>query len=258
LLGEGEVAAADAELIGCPVTQKRGVVCATDEFRIYKGRKGPSGHCWVLSHDIAVGEVEKIENGFAVVRFDSAEGWTKQGVAARNTYTFLRDYWGNPVLIVEVRDTVSFDKEQNGLLLTGEDDNESLLLPIRVRFPRDCISIPAPSFGDLVVRGPDWNKGSADGGEPNAVGRIILRSAEDKDVRSKDGYVTVEWEATKRKGRYRWDYRRKFDVMPVKRTHRVGSGSGKAGEGSESDAPETSGNAAGAVPAQGTGESPSG
>jgi hypothetical protein len=207
----------DAYLLGGSVTQKRGVVCTTDEFRIYRGQKGLSGHCWVLNSETAIGEVTKVIGNQVEVRFDSAEGWTKQVVAERKTYSFLRDYWGQPMLIVEVRETVSFDKDENGLLLSGEDEAGGLLLPIRVRFPSSCVSFPPPHFGDLVKRGPDWNKGSADGGQPDAVGRIILRSAEDKDVRSKDGYVTVEWELTKRKGRYRWDYRRKFDVIPVHR-----------------------------------------
>jgi hypothetical protein len=213
-----EVMASDIIPVGTPVTQKRGVVCTTDDFQIYKDKKGLADHCWVLSPETAIGEVEKIDRTHMEVRFDSVEGWTKQLVAARNTYTFLRDYWGNVVLVVESRDRVGFDKDDNGLLLTGENENGSLVLPIRVRFPIQCVSFPPPAFGDLVRRGPHWNKGSADGGQPDAVGRIILRSPEDTEVRGKDGYVTVGWELTKRKGRYRYDYRRKFDVIPVRRS----------------------------------------
>jgi hypothetical protein len=212
-----EVMAGEVIPVGTPVTQKRGVVCTTDDFQIYKDKKGLADHCWVLSSETAIGEVEKIDRTHLEVRFDSAEGWTKQIGAARNTYTFLRDYWGNVVLVVESRDRVGFDKDDNGLLLTGENADGSLVLPIRVRFPIHCVSVPPPVFGDLVRRGPHWNKGSADGGQPDAVGRIILRSPEDTEVRGKDGYVTVEWELTKRKGRYRYDYRRKFDVIPVPR-----------------------------------------
>lgn len=73
---------------------------------------------------------------------------------------------------------------------------------------------PPPRFGDRVVRGPDWNKGSADG-EAGLPGTIIKRSPEDPSPRGRDGYVTVQWDATKRKGRYRWDYHRKFDVIPA-------------------------------------------
>jgi hypothetical protein len=90
----------------------------------------------------------------------------------------------------------------------------SLALPIQVRFPMSVISLRPPRVGDLVKRGPDWNKGHADGGD-GMTGRIILRAVNDKSIRTSDGYVTVLWDATKRTGRYRWDVRRQFDIWPT-------------------------------------------
>ena len=86
------------------------------------------------------------------------------------------------------------------------------------------------------------------------MGRVILRNAQDADVRSKDGYVTVEWELTKRKGRYRWDYRRKFDVMPVKRVRKANSGSDEGvGSTTAPDSEEEGGSKKGDAPGS-TGE----
>lgn len=121
----------------------------------------------------------------------------------------------------------------------------ALALPIRVRFPISVISLRPPRLGDVVRRGPDWNKGFADGGE-GMTGRIILRSSADAELRTKDGYVTVEWDATKRTGRYRWDVRRKFDVWPTAEAFElpqllaekaaVAASASEAGEAKEVDA----------------------
>jgi hypothetical protein len=65
-------------LIGARVTQKRGVVCITDDFVVQRVALGKGAdHCWQLDYEAAVGVVEKIEKGgFAVVRFDTSVGWS--------------------------------------------------------------------------------------------------------------------------------------------------------------------------------------
>jgi hypothetical protein len=201
-------------LVGAKVTQKRGVVCLTDDFTVSRAALGKGAdHFWQLHYESAVGEVEKIEKGgFAVVRFDSDVGWVSDTVNEQRRVFY--DYWNEEFFVVIRQETATFRPDENGLLLSGEAAPRQLNVPIRVRFPLACISFPPPQFGDRVVRGPDWNKGLADG-EPGLGGTIIRRSPDDPSPRGRDGYVTVEWDATRRKGRYRWDYHRKFDVVPV-------------------------------------------
>jgi hypothetical protein len=200
-------------LIGAKVTQKRGVVCVSDDFVVYRvAHDKGADHCWKLDYERAVGVVEKIEKGgFAVVRFETNRGWDRYVV---NDRAVVRDYWNEELYIAHKAESAMFRPNENGLLLTGEDGSQQLNLPIRVRFPLGCVSFPPPRFGDRVVRGPDWNKGAADG-EPGLEGTIIQRSPVDPSPRGRDGYVTVQWDATRRKGRYRWDYHRKFDVIPA-------------------------------------------
>lgn len=200
-------------LIGAKVTQKRGVVCVTDDFVVYRvAHDKGADHCWKLDYERAVGVVENIEKGgFAIVRFETNRGWNRYVV---NDRAVVRDYWNEELYIAHKPESAMFRPNENGLLLTGEDDSKQLSLPIRVRFPLGCVSFPPPRFGDRVVRGPDWNKGAADG-EPGLEGTVIQRSPVDPNPRGRDGYVTVQWDATRRKGRYRWDYQRKFDVIPV-------------------------------------------
>jgi hypothetical protein len=238
-------------LVGARVTQKRGVVCISDDFVVYRTAhdKG-SDHCWKLDYERAVGVVEKIEKGrFAIVRFDTARGWDCYVV---NDRAVLRDYWNDELYVVHKAESANFRADENGLLLSGEDDGRQLKLPIRARFPLACISFPPPRFGDRVVRGPDWNKGSADG-EAGLEGTIIQRSPVDPSPRGRDGYVTVQWDATRRKGRYRWDYHRKFDVIPAN-VEQPAAGDGKDGAAStespavpkpEAEAVESDGEATG-------------
>ncbi len=202
-------------LLGARVTQKRGIVCITDDF-VVRGADGGSAavHGWLLDKETAVGVVEKIEKGgFAVVRFDNTTGWSRYEFEPEKKVYY--DYWNREFFVVVRNKTANFRPDENGLLLSGENDTSELNVPIRVRLPVACISFPPPKLGDRVVRGPDWNKGSADG-QPGLEGTIIRRSPDDLIARGRDGYVTVEWDATRRKGRYRWDYLRKFDVIPVK------------------------------------------
>jgi hypothetical protein len=212
----GRVQGADllSGLVGAKVTQKRGVVCITNDFVVNRAAGGKGAdHCWQLDHESAVGVVEKLEKGgFAIVRFDTSIGWSPYVV--NDQKRVLYDYWNEEFVVVFRRETAAFRPDENGLLLSGESGPSQLNLPIRVRFPLACISFPPPQFGARVVRGPDWNKGSADG-EPGLAGTIIRRSPDDPSPRGRDGYVTVEWDATRRKGRYRWDYLRKFDVIPL-------------------------------------------
>lgn len=200
--------------VGMPVTQKRGVVCISDDFVIYSDATKGSDHCWIPNPETSVGRVTQVEKTHVVVEYATAEGWSKHVVNEASRLVWGRDYWGDPVLYRWKRDKVEFDRSDTSLLLSGEEKGAQLKLPIRVRCPVNAISVPPPNIGDVVVRGPDWNKGSADG-EPGWKGRIVQSSPDDPNARSRDGYVTVEWEATKRRGRYRWDYHHKFDVMSV-------------------------------------------
>ena len=71
-----------------------------------------------------------------------------------------------------------------------------------------------PSVGDEVIRGPDWNKGSADG-PPGARGVIVSATDEDAVARDARGYVLVEWLKTGRRTKCRWDVNGLFDVKHV-------------------------------------------
>ena len=203
-------------LVGQVVTQKRGVVCVSDDFVVYSTAAKGADRCWSLDPGDAVGVVKSVDGRNAIVEFATQAGWRKYLITEKKEYYFIRDYWGDRLRIVQGSDSVVFDRLENGLLLSEGGGKDNLPLPIRVKFPLTCISLPPPRFGDQVVRGPDWNKGSADG-EPGLMGVIIPRSDGDAMPRGRDGYVAVEWEATKRKGRYRWDYHRKFDVIPVQK-----------------------------------------
>jgi len=209
---------AQQNLIGFKVTLKRGVVCINDECIIYRDAGKGADHCWVPDREASVGVVKSIEKGkaHAIVEFASDDGWMPYKVTEEPTVVWALDYWGDPVVFIRRKDKIEFDRAGSSRLLSGEDPPGKLKLPIRIRCPLACISVPPPTFGDFVVRGPDWNKGSADG-EPGWRGVIVQRSPEDVSPRGSDGYVTVEWEATKRRGRYRWDYHRKFDVVPQRK-----------------------------------------
>jgi len=218
-------AAYETVSVGQLVTQKRGFVCLDDECVIYKKLDSPTSegeplsagpdHCWKLNPLLSVGMVTKVEVDHVVVQFTSTAGWirvtTDSDLKEANV---IWDFWGEKEDFVKRGDMdVSFNKSECGKLLSGEMESGRPKLPAQVRLPKQCISWALPRFGDEVVRGPDWNKGSADL-QPGMKGRII-RVAGSDEPRGDDGYVTVEWEATKRKGRYRWDCRRKFDVVPA-------------------------------------------
>jgi hypothetical protein len=207
---------AELRMEGMRVTQKRGVVCITDECIVYRDASKGADHCWVPDSETAVGVVTKVEKTHVIVEYATDEGWTAYRVTEEPTVVWAVDYWGDPVVFVRKKDKMEFRREDSGRLLSGEDPPGKLKLPIRVRCPIDNVSIPPPKFDDVVVRGPDWNKGSADG-QAGWRGRIVQRSPDDVNPRGSDGYVTVEWEGTKRRGRYRWDYHRKFDVIAIRK-----------------------------------------
>jgi hypothetical protein len=210
-----EAPAADryAGLVGAKVTQKRGIVCTTPDCVVYGTPDKGADHGWRLDYERAVGVVKEIDReGRAIVEFATPAGWSQYRLGEKAT--LVRDYWNEEFIIIHKAESEIFNPKDNGLLLSGEDAAGQLIVPVRVSFPLSCISFPPPKFGDRVVRGPDWNKGTADG-EPGFKGTIIRRSPLDPSPRGRDGYVTVEWDATRRKGRYRWDYLRKFDVIPA-------------------------------------------
>lgn len=199
---------------GMKVTQKRGVVCISNDFAIYGDPSRGADHCWIPNPEISVGKVVEVEDAHVIVEYPTDLGWQKHTVSQESVWILMgRDYRGDPVFYRWRKDKVEFDRADTALLLSGEENGRPKS-PIRVRCPLNTISVPPPSIGDVVVRGPDWNKGTADG-EAGWKGRIVQSAPDDPNARSRDGYVTVEWEATKRRGRYRWDYHRKFDVISV-------------------------------------------
>ena len=217
----------DSVSVGQLVTQKRGFVCLDDECVIYKKQEGSASdgqplvggpnQCWWLNRMTSVGVVVKVESEHVVVQFPSTADWfpvtTDTDLEKHN---LIWDFWGEKEEFTKRGQMeVAFRKSDCGKLLTGVNEAGAPKVPAQVRLPKQCISWTLPRFGDEVVRGPDWNKGSADL-QPGMKGRIIRLEGE-SDPRSDDGYVTVQWEATKRRGRYRWDCRRKFDVVPVAR-----------------------------------------
>lgn len=215
----------DGVVVGQQVTQKRGFVCIDETFMVTAATQATppqihekkADHCWFLNRIRAIGVVVKVESETAVVEFATDLGWERVAHEKFSVVGFY-DFWGEPeTFYYRPELDVTFEKPDCGLLLTGEE-NERLKLPIRVKMPKALLSWPLPRFGDKVTRGPDWNKGSADL-EPGLQGRIIPGTPGQVEPRDSDGYVTVEWEATKRRGRYRWDLRRKFDVTPVAGTN---------------------------------------
>lgn len=222
---------------GTRITLKRGFVCITADYLIKQSTSGgltpdvsaedntsgdldvrkkeAADHFWDLDPYDAMGIVVESDRQYATVEFDSRYGWARTTITSFKRPLQILDYWGDPYICQPTGGVFRLQPEENGLLLSGEDAGGKPKLPIRVRFPLRIISFASPQFGDLVVRGPDWNKGAADG-QPGWTGKVIrfknesLRAVE-------DGYVTVEWNATKRRGRYRWDYNKKFDVVPVAR-----------------------------------------
>lgn len=85
--------------------------------------------------------------------------------------------------------------------------------PIRVNFPLPSIALRPPKPGEVVTRGPDWNKGNADGGEKGMTGKLIRWP--DGSLRNDAGYVRVRWDATQRVTSCRWAVRGLFDVWPI-------------------------------------------
>jgi hypothetical protein len=206
----------DGIAVGQHVTQKRGFVCLDDTCTIVaknEASETKKDHCFYLNRIRTIGVVVKVESESVVVEFSTNAGWESVTVD-KFTYDGFYDFWGQPeTFYLRPALDVTFEQSDCGVLLTGEEGGQ-LKLPARVRMPKSLISWPPPRFGDKVTRGPDWNKGSADL-EPGLLGKIVRGTPEQLEPRDSDGYVTVEWEATKRKGRYRWDLRRKFDVTPV-------------------------------------------
>jgi hypothetical protein len=92
-----------------------------------------------------------------------------------------------------------------------------------VRYPMHLLGRLRPQPGDVVVRGPDWSDGHADGGgrpfgmvkdaveegTPKYPGIVLA----ERDGRS--GFIAVYWKATGRKTRHRFDMSGFYDIQVV-------------------------------------------
>jgi hypothetical protein len=199
------------------VIQVLGDVAATDSYEVSSDEKSPPDHYWRLS-EAAIGKVVEYDLNLktAIVEFASNDGWTQVKLQKdKKYYYYVNPYSGEiTVLTAASNNKVKLFPERNGLLLNGESKDGALALPIRVQFPLICISLRPPKKGEVVERGPDWNKGNADGGRAGMTGRLQPWPGDGK-LRNEAGYVLVKWDATERVVACRWHVRGLYDVWPI-------------------------------------------
>lgn len=147
-------------------------------------------------------EIVSTTTGEKRIRTDSAGGATVE--SSETTVTKERN--GQPV-------------KENEVGLIVESTNKFTL----VRYPMSLIGRVRPRIGDIVVRGPDWCDGHADGGD-KPLGAIVDATENgnpkfagivlsERDGRT--GYVTVLWKATGRKTSHRFDFKSFYDIQVV-------------------------------------------
>lgn len=236
------------------VVQVLGDVAATDSYEVSSDKESPPDHYWRLTEAAIgkVTKLDPDRNT-AEVEFATAVGWSEVKLDKdRSRYWYVNPYSGE-VSVLEVRNDrkLYLIPERNGLLLTAEQGRQGknngqggaspapdgggdgvaesgpggvgggadksasrLALPIRVQFPLDCINLRPPKKGEVVTRGPDWNKGVADGGRSGMTGRLEPWPGDGR-LRNDAGYVRVKWDVTERLTLCRWHVRGLYDVWPI-------------------------------------------
>jgi len=228
----------EAAWVGQPVFQKSGIVIE-DAGYIVKNRY------WTLD-DKAIGTVARVESvpnrpqlAKLYVRYvgspEDLAGWTTRefefGREVVSTTTGEKRIQNDSQGGVRVESTEStVTRERNGQPV---EEHEVGLIVDRteksttVRYPMHLVGRLRPQPGDVVVRGPDWCEGHADGGErpfgalkdaveggsPKYPGVVLA----ERDGRS--GFIAVYWKATGRKTRHRFDTFGFYDIQVVPGQH---------------------------------------
>ena len=224
----------EASWLGQPVFQKSGIVIE-DSGYIVKERY------WTLDEK-AIGTVTRVEAvpnrpqlAKLYVRYDGSPadttGWTahefefgREVVSTTTGEKRVRTDSQGGVTVESSESTVT--RERNGQPV---EENEVGLIVDRtdksttVRYPMHLLGRLRPQPGDVVVRGPDWSDGHADGGgrpfgalkdaveagTPKYPGIVLA----ERDGRS--GFIAVYWKATGRKTRHRFDMSGFYDIQVV-------------------------------------------
>lgn len=224
----------EAAWVGQPVFQKSGIVIE-DAGYIVKQRY------WTLDEK-AIGRVARVEEvpnrpklAKLFVRYDGSPndspGWTahefefgREVVSTTTGQKRIRNDSLGGISVESSESTVT--RERNGQPV---EENEVGLIVDRteksttVRYPMHLVGRLRPQPGDVVVRGPDWCEGHADGGArpfgslkdavengtPKYPGIVLA----ERDGRS--GFIAVYWKATGRKTRHRFDMSGFYDIQVV-------------------------------------------
>lgn len=218
--------------VGQPVFQKSGIVIEDSDY-IVKQRY------WTLDEK-AIGTVAKVETvpnrpdlAKLYVRFegapDGSPGWTERGfefgrevVSTTTGEKTIRNDSAGGVRVESTESTVT--RERNGQPV--KESEVGLIMDrtdkfTTVRYPMPLVGRLRPQPGDIVVRGPDWCDGHADGGgrpfgalrdaEENGTSKYAGIVLAERDVRT--GFVAVFWKATNRKTRHRFDALGFYDIQ---------------------------------------------
>ena len=186
---------------GKDIIQRRGIV-------MERGDTGDriSESWWELG-PAAVGNVVSVSPDLtAEVRFVNRTGWNQRELEYTSV-TKRRQYRGTQMIWTERG--VQVQPGDHGRIIAEEGES------VTVRFPLNCLALCPLTVGSRVIRGPDWNKGSVDGGrqrsgDADASAECWGRVTKDVDA---DCYITVEWNETGLSGKYRFDWRRYYDVV---------------------------------------------
>lgn len=221
--------------VGQPVFQKEGIVIEDSDYVMKK-------RFWKLDEK-AIGTVVRVETApnrpnlaKLFVRFDGtpneSPGWTEEGfqfgrevVSTTTGEKKIRNDSQGGATVESTETTVT--RERNGQKV--EEDGVGLIVErtdkfTTVRYPMPLLGRLRPQPGDVVVRGPDWCEGHADGGgrpfgmlkdavengTPKYTGIVLA----ERDGRS--GFIAVYWRATGRKTRHRFDMSGFYDIQVVR------------------------------------------
>jgi hypothetical protein len=156
------------------------------------------------------------------VRFDNRNGWSehglekREGVAVQQQSTVTPN--GNGGVDMNSESTVRriegerlFDEDECGVIIE-QSDNITI-----VECPSVICTLPKPSVGELVTRGPDW-QGFADGGNrrygPN-TGKPETFAGEVIEEIDRDNLVDIKWKKTGRISACRFDASGFYDIVVI-------------------------------------------
>lgn len=173
---------------------------------------------WTLDSS-AIGKVVEVIPGgkgtLVRVEFPDDTGWQRTDIPPPETtikYNFDYDNYGRPESVnvtVVKKEGIRVGPREWGRIIDEAGQRRV------VEFPVENLGLRRPRRGDVVVRGPDWRAGYADGGtQPEGPASAGDGECTGEVLEEPDAYryVKVQWKKTGREGFYRFDKRRYYDV----------------------------------------------